>query len=160
MPSVTEFIQDKATVRFGDEGDPTEVVYRPSLLDADRTDKFFDALEHNDVLAAAYLLTGYGDDDALIVSWNITGPLPGRREKKNDDGETIKDERGRTVTERYELVKAGETIPLDPDVMRFLQPVVLMGIYREIQEDAARLVNTGFFGKTKTPSLNGSRNRS
>ena len=159
MPSVSDFIQDKATVRFGDEGDPTEVVYRPSLLDADRTDKFFDALEHNDVLAAAYLLTGYGDDDALIVSWNITGPLLGRRPKLDEQGNPVMDERKRAVTERHEIVKAGDVIPLDPEVMRFLNANVLIGIYGQIQEDAARLVS-GFFGKTKTTSLNGSRSRS
>lgn len=159
MPSVSDFIVDKATVRFGDESDPTEVVYRPSRLDADRTDRFFDALEHNDVLAAAYLLTGSGDDDALIVDWNVTGPLMGRRDKLGEDGEPVKDDRGRTVTERHEVVKAGETIPLDPEVMRFLNANVLIGIYGQIQEDAARLVS-GFFGKTKTTSLNGSRNRS
>lgn len=160
MPSLTEFMKDQATCRFGDEADPTEVVYRPSLLDADRIDRFYKALKANDVLAAAYLLTGQGEvDDALIVSWNVTGPLSGRREKRDDAGETVLDDQGRPVLERYEAVAAGEPIPLDAHVLRFLNAGVLMGIFGELQEDSAKLVS-GFFGKTTKPSANGSRPRS
>ena len=163
MPNVTDFIVDKATVRIGDEPDAPEIVYRPSLLSADRTDDFFDALNANDVLAAAYLLTGYGDDDELIVSWTLKysekEPLMGRRPKTGEDGEPMKDERGRPVKERYEAVPAGRVIPLDPDILRFLTPNFLMGIYQLIQEDSARLTSS-FFGKTTKPSLNGSRSRS
>ena len=161
MPSVTDFIVDKATVRFGPEADPVEVVYRPSMLDADRTSQFFDALENNDVLAAAYLLTGYGEDDALIVSWNVTGPVPGRRPKLDEHGEPAADARGRTVIEKYDIVKAGDMIPLDPEVLRFVNANLLIGIYGEIQRDVQQLVSSGFFGRTATTtSSNGSRPRS
>lgn len=160
MPSVSDFIQDKATLRFGDGDKETVIVYRPSALDADRTEDFFDRLAENDVLAAATLLTGYTADDALIVEWNLQGPLMGRRDVRGEDGEVVLDGRERPVRERYEAVKDGETIPLDATVLRFLSPAILMGIYGQIQEDAAKLVSSGFFGKTTKPtSLNGSRPR-
>lgn len=159
MPSVSDFIQDKATLRFGDPDRETVIVYRPSALDADRTEDFFDRLKENDVLAAATLLTGYAPEDALILEWNLEGPLTGRRDLRDADGEPIRDARGRPRRETYEAVAAGETIPLDPAVLRFLPPTVLIGIYGEIQDDAARLVGDGFFGRTRTPSSNGSRPR-
>jgi len=159
MPSVSDFVQDKATVRFGDGDDQTEIVYRPSRMDADRTEGFFHQLEANDVLAAAYLLTGYDDDDALIVSWNVTGPLPGRRDVIGEDGEPVTDARGRVKREHYEVVKAGDVIPIDPDVLRFMLPSVLIGIYGQLQEDAQKLTSA-FFGKTTKPSSNGLRKHS
>ncbi len=161
MPSVTDFIVDKATLRFGDDDDLTEIVYRPSLLTADRSDDFFDRLNENDVLAASYLLTGYDAGDALIVSWNITGPVMGRRAVQDAHGEDVTDERGRPIREQYEAVAAGETVPLDAGVLRFLNVNVLLGLYRKLQEDCATLVtNSPNFTRTKTASLNGSSRRS
>lgn len=162
MPSVSNFIVDKATARFGDEHDQTEIVYRPSLLTPDRADDFFDRLNENDVMAAAYLLTGYDEGDALILSWNITGPIPGRRAVKDDQGKEVTDDHGRPIREQYEAVKADEVIPLKPEIMRFLNTNFMMGIYQELQRDCASLVtNSPNFTKVeKKPSLNGSRSRS
>lgn len=161
MPSVADFIQDKATYRDGEGDDAMEIVYRPSAFDTDRTDDFHDRIAENDVLAAVHLLTGLGDDDALILEWNVTGPLTGRRDVIGEDGEPVTDKRGRVMREQYEAVPAGKTIPLDPDVLRFMHPMILVGIYGRLQEDAARLVSTGFLGRKTTTTLpNGSRPRS
>ncbi len=163
MPSVSDFIVDRATVSIGEGDDPLTVTYRPGRLDQDRIDRFFDAVRPNDeeradVMAASYLLAGYGADDGLIVSWNLTGPLEGRREKVGEDGKPVKDERGRVVMEPYVAVDAGEAIPVDAQYLRFLPATYLIQMFSKIQEHAGGF-SSAFFGSLTTTSSNGSRSR-
>lgn len=160
MPSVNEFIVDKATVRFGDDSDPFEVVYRPSALDGDRNELFKKANDSGDSLAASYLLTGTSDDDALVLSWNVTGPIKGRRVAVDDDGKERTDDQGRMIYERYEIVQAGDVVPIDPTILRFMDQGWLARLYSEININHMELTSAGVFTRgAKNPSLNGSRNR-
>lgn len=164
MPSVSDFIVDRATVSIGDGDEPLTVTYRPGRLDQDRIDRFFDAVRPHDearadVLAASYLLAGYGTDDGLIIGWNLTGPLEGRREKTDDAGNPVKDERGRVVMEPYVAVPAGEPVPVHADYLRFLPANYLIQMFSKIQEHAGGF-SARFFEKTTTGSLNGSLARS
>src|SRR4051794_1241541 len=130
MPSVSDFIVDRATVQIGEGDDPLEIVYRPGRLDQDRIDRFFDAIQkHSDVMAASYLLAGYDADDGLIVSWNLTGPLEGRREKTDAEDKPVLDDRGRTVMEPYLAVAKGEPVPVHADYLRFLPANYLIQMF-------------------------------
>ena len=156
MPSVSDFIVDRATVRIGEGDDPLELTYRPGRLDQDRIDRFFDAItRHNDVLAASYLLAGYGEDDGLLVAWNLTGPLEGRRERVDADGKPVLGERGRPEIEPYEAVPAGEAVPIAADYLRFLPAPYLIKMFSAIQDHAGSL-DAGFFPSRTATSLNGS----
>lgn len=94
---------------------------------------------------SAYMreLAADGDDqviaqtlcDDVLLDWEMYGPLTGVHTVW-EDGAVKRDEDGRPVRQRVELVAAGEKVPLDPEIMQHLKTSWLIQVWKEISRDA------------------------
>lgn len=136
MASVADFVSGSATCRIslgkhagtGEEGF-VEVKYRPNKMSPATDRKLRQMLEDGDPLAAAKVLVG------VITSWDAEGPVIGERAVQREStvaGET----KTVTVWEDVELVKAGETVPLDAEVIAYVNWKFLLSVWQGIYADA------------------------
>lgn len=129
--SVAEWVGESRTAdldleRFG----TLTVTYKPGEMDAFTSRKFMRLLGDNDPLAASRILAG------VITDWEIDGPLTGEREVVDAEGEPVRDAEERLQWEKFEVVKAGDRVPIDPEVMQFLPNAFLLRLWSAIQTDA------------------------
>jgi hypothetical protein len=134
MPSVAEFVQDEATtvIKLGKNKDiPVEIVYRPSQMTADRIDQMTRRDADGDSLAFLRLI------EEVLVEWDIEGPLTADVLVTNDDGTPKLSDDGNEMFERQIIVKEGDLIPIDADVLKYMNSATIVGVWRELMQEQA-----------------------
>ena len=132
MPSVAEFVQDEATtvIKLGKNKDiPVEIVYRPSQMTADRIDQMTRRDADGDSLAFLRLV------EEVIVEWDIEGPLTADVLVTNEDGTPKLSDSGNEIFERQIIVKEGDLIPIDTDVLKYMNSATIVGVWRELMQE-------------------------
>lgn len=134
MPSVAEFVQDEATttvkIRTASGGEiPVEITYRPSAMTADRTNQMTRRDAEGDNLAFLRLF------EEVIVEWNVEGPLTADVLIVDDRGQPKLTADGNEQFERQVIVQAGQTIPIDPDVLKYMSTPTIVGVWRELMNE-------------------------
>lgn len=132
MPSVSEFVQDEATtvIKLGRNKDiPVEITYRPSQMTADRIEQMQRRDDAGDSLAFLRLV------EEVIVEWDIEGPLTADVLLVDDRGDAILSDNGNEQFERQIIVKEGDTIPIDVDVLKYMNSSTIVGVWRELLQD-------------------------
>lgn len=132
--SITQFVVDRATYTVGEGDEALEIVYRPKTITPDLTERFKAMAEAGDARASGRILR------EIVVSWNLTGPLEGTR-VVDENGSPKKDDDGQVIYETYEAVGAGEIVPLDPEVLRFVPTVVQVQLWNALQQDSFSIEN-------------------
>ena len=129
MATVSDFVQDEATVIIEGGDEPTRVTYQPTKVTAAATAQLQRYIEDNDALAFARHVC------KVFTSWTLKGPLYADVPVRDEFEKIVVDKDGTEVTERKLLVEEGNVIPLTPDVLQYVPQKVLSFFWREIQDD-------------------------
>lgn len=108
MPSISQLVSDKATANIDVRGLTVEVSYNPNKITMRKMAELTRRASADDVEAIADMIP------EILDSWDLEGPLA------DEDGN--------------ELVAAGETIPVDPDLLVELPAMFLVELSHKMQE--------------------------
>lgn len=131
MPSVSEFVQDEATetIHLGKNGNiPVEITYRPSQMTADRTAQMTRRDAEGDSLAFLRLF------EEIVIEWDVEGPLTADVLVTDKSGNPALTENGNEIFEREVIVKEGDIIPIDVNVLKYMAASTIVGIWRELNQ--------------------------
>lgn len=156
LVSLDEFAQGEreTTLRVEIEGERVVKVwvsYDPNMI-SDATDNRVQALsEAGDDLAAARVFC------EVVQDWNLAGPMVALLPDTDDDGEIVFDDHANPVMRKRTLVKSGEKVPLDPEIVQHLRSGVVLGFWKALREDSMGLPTNR---AARRKQLRQSRNRS
>lgn len=102
------------------------LTYDPVFLSEAATQTTQDLSEDGDPLGSAEMFC------RLVLDWQLVGPLVTSVLARDDNDRIKRDERGRPVWERVEVVPPGEPVPLDPEIVQYLPTAFTLAVWREI----------------------------
>lgn len=139
--SISDFVLDQATCKMPLGDKELVVVYRPRALTPALTERFQQMINAADAHASGVVLA------EIVVSWTLTGPITGWRAVRDADGEHVKDADGHLQYEAYDVVPAGEPVPLDPNILRHVSTGAQMQLWMALQRESYTVDNP-FLKKT------------
>ena len=114
MPSIANLVEDRAEAVISIGGGELHVAYRPKRVTMAEDARRQRLADDGDSFALAKAM------ERLLISWDLDGPII----EESDDGLEIT------------RVSAGESVPLDPEVMQFIPLPILVAIMQGVQLDA------------------------
>lgn len=135
LVSLDEFAQGERETTLRVEIDGGKVVkvwvsYDPNLISDATDNRVQDLAEAGDDLAAARVFC------EVVHDWNLAGPMVALLPDTDDDGEIVFDDAANPVMRKRTLVKSGEKVPLDPEIVQHLRSGVVLGFWKALREDA------------------------
>ena len=130
MPSVAEFVTNDAetTLKIGKNEIPVVVRYRPNEMTTSRLAEMDVRQEAGDMLAFLHMF------EKVVIEFDLEGPLYGDVPVVDAKGNPVI-EGGDPVYERQEIVAAGDTIPVDAEILQYMSMPLLGMIWRGLAED-------------------------
>lgn len=107
------------------------LTYDPSAMTERATQDIQDMAEDGDPLSMAELFC------TTVTSWEFMGPLTAKVYARDERGRVVRDDNGRPIQERFEVVPAGQPIPIDPEVLQYLPNAIVLGIWRAIGKEVS-----------------------
>lgn len=128
MPSVSEFVQNEAetVIKVGKRQTEIKVRYKPSEITTARIEQMSTREREGDTTAFVQML------EEVLLEWDVEGPLYGDVPVKDDNGEEVFSDSGNPLFERKEIVKSGQVIPLEAEILKYMSSPTLGGIWREL----------------------------